>query len=205
MEYRVDQRRDPDTHAGGKPAQNRVPGGPPGDSGPYSLERSGGSRIGRPQPYSFHSPGDGGSCFLSASQAHAERGARVEALPRDYDSPPKTDVWIHPGALLWQPNQGGRQAPQRIPPRGVFWSASSSFHLNHYASCHSAVELVPTAAAPDLLDTSLCSISVREKGPSWQRRTHRPRVTSSPWGHWLQGSAGASRASVRSRLSLIHI
>src|SRR5450759_802081 len=40
-----------------------------------------------------------------------------------------------------------------------------------------AMGRTPSAAAPDLLDTSLCSISVREKGPSWQRRTHRPRVT----------------------------
>jgi len=53
------------------------------------------------------------------------------------------------------------------------------------------------AAAPDLLDTSLCSISVREKGQSWQRRTHSPRVTSSPWAHSLRGSAGALPANVR--------
>ena len=60
-------------------------------------------------------------------------------------------------------------------------------------------ETFAAAAAPDLLDTSLCSISVREKGLSWQRRTHSPRVTSCPWAHLLRGSAGASRASVRWR------
>src|SRR5450759_5894282 len=62
-----------------------------------------------------------------------------------------------------------------------------------------ADRLLGDAAAPDLLDTSLYSISVREKGQSWQRRTHSPRVTSSPWGHSLRGSAGALPASVRWR------
>jgi len=36
------------------------------------------------------------------------------------------------------------------------------------------------AAAPDLLDTSSCSISVRGKRPSCQRRSRHRKVTPSP-------------------------
>lgn len=46
------------------------------------------------------------------------------------------------------------------------------------------------------------SIGDREKGPSCQRRSRRPRVTSSPWVHSLPGSAGASRASVSDDIEL---
>ena len=56
---------------------------------------------------------------------------------------------------------------------------------------------VGAAAAPDFLDTVLCSIRVREKGPSCQRTTRPKSVSSSRSARFCPASAGASRASVR--------
>src|SRR5665648_848728 len=79
---------------------------------------------------------------------------------------------------LWQLGQSiGKTAPNTcvvVKPQPKMTNIAAP------SRCHAPSPRRPCAAAPDLLDTSLCSISVREKGQSWQRRTHSPRVTSSP-------------------------
>src|SRR5665647_3640945 len=117
----------------------------------------------------------------------AERAVMCEALRRGRGSAerPSTVRLDHCVNLAHQRGCFGERSGDALVVREVVVGKQAAFAV--------------LAAAPDLLDTSLCSISVREKGQSWQSRSPRQRVTSPPWDHSLRGSAGALPASVRWR------